>query len=103
MPTDSDKIEVENVNTPGRTERVNRAKFKAVHDALLSILPTEAPGLTFAEVKEQVRPLLPEDLFPGGATSGWWLKTVQLDQEAKGVVIRETTKPLRFRKTGAGR
>jgi len=41
---------------------------------------------------------LPDDNFPEGATSGWWAKTVQLDLEAKGVVIREKTKPLRWYK-----
>jgi hypothetical protein len=43
-----------------------------------------------------VKPRLPDDLFPGGKTSGWWLKCVQLDLEAKGIVARHKTKPLRF-------
>jgi hypothetical protein len=43
-----------------------------------------------------VLPHLPDDLFPEGATVGWWAKTVQLDLEAKGIVIRKATKPLRW-------
>ena len=39
---------------------------------------------------------LPADLFPGGAKAAWWAKMVQLDMEAKGVVDREQTKPLRW-------
>ncbi len=39
---------------------------------------------------------LPEDLFPGGATAGWWAKAVQLDLEAKGAIAREPVKPLRW-------
>jgi hypothetical protein len=35
---------------------------------------------------------------PGGATAGWWLKAVRLDLEAKGIVAREKTTPLRLRK-----
>ena len=27
---------------------------------------------TVAEIKERVLPLLPDDLFPGGAKAGWW-------------------------------
>lgn len=96
---DDDKIEVENINTPGRTERVNRAKYEAMHKAYLAVLPKAAPGLTSAEAKEALREHLPDDLFPGGATSGWWLKCVQLDLEAKGEVLREKTKPLRFHRT----
>jgi hypothetical protein len=43
-----------------------------------------------------VIPHLPEDLYPSGSTAGRWAKTVQLDLEAKGIVIREPTKPLRW-------
>ena len=43
-----------------------------------------------------VKQSLPDELFPGGKTSGWWLKTVQLDLEAKGLVTRSDTRPLRW-------
>jgi hypothetical protein len=91
-----DKITVENVNVPGRTSRVNATKYHAMKDAMLRVLPTEEPGLTQSEVREAVVPYLPEDLYPGGSTAGWWAKTVQLDLEAKGIVVREATKPLRW-------
>lgn len=97
MPTDGDKIEIENVNTPGRTERVDRAKYEAMRNALVAVLPSDSPGLTVAEAKAKLLPLLPDALFPGGAKAGWWLKAAQLDLEAKGVVLREETKPLRLR------
>jgi hypothetical protein len=45
---------------------------------------------------DAVRPKLPDALFPGGKTAGWWAKTVQLDLEAKGVVLRHQGKPLRW-------
>lgn len=92
----SEKISVENINTPGRTTNVDKAKYTAMKDAMLATLPKSAPGLTAKEAKEAAKPHLPEALFPGGATSGWWQKCVQLDLEAKGLVIREDTKPLRF-------
>ena len=41
---------------------------------------------------------LPQDLFPEGAKAGWWMKAAQLDLEAKGVIAREKTKPLRWHK-----
>ena len=31
------------------------------------------------------------------AKAGWWTKCVQLDLEAKGVVVREGSKPIRWR------
>lgn len=95
----SEKIAVENINTPGRTTNVDKAKYLAMKHAMLARLPKAAPGLTAQEAKDALMPLLPEDLFPGGATSGWWLKCVQLDLEAKGIVVREPTKPLRFHQT----
>jgi hypothetical protein len=98
----SDKIAVENINTPGKTTNVDRAKYEAMKAAMLATLPTSAPGMTAGESKEAAKPLLPDDLFPGGATSGWWQKCVQLDLEAKGVVVRENSKPLRFHQVKGG-
>lgn len=97
----SEKIAVENVNVPGQVTNVDKAKYDAMRRAMLATLPTEAPGMTAKESKEAATALLPEDLFPGGATSGWWQKCVQLDLEAKGLVIRENTKPLRFHQVPA--
>jgi hypothetical protein len=66
--------------------------------AFLNVLPNTSPGLTVAEVRERLIAHLPEKLFPEGAKAGWWSKTVQLDLEAKGLVAREKTRPLRLRK-----
>lgn len=96
MPRAAEKIEIENIASPGRTMRVDRAKYEAMREVLLKVLPHSAPGLTVAEAKTSVLPLLPQDLFPGGEKAGWWLKAVQLDLEAKGVVRRENSRPLRL-------
>ena len=98
MRNDTDKIEIENVNSPGHVERVDRAKYMAMKKALLSVLPEIPPGITVAEAKEALLPLLPQALFPEGATAGWWLKATQLDLEAKGVIQRENSRPLRLRR-----
>ena len=71
-------------------------KYAAMRDAVLKVLPAEAPGITVAEMQSAVLPHLPDDLFPGGAKAGWWVKAVQLDLEAKGVITRANTKPLRL-------
>ena len=92
----SEKIAVENINTPGKTTNVDKAKYLAMKDAMLATLPKGAPGMTAKEAKDAAKAHLPEDLFPAGATAGWWEKCVQLDLEAKGIIVREDTKPLRF-------
>jgi len=99
MASTDGKIEIENFTSPGRVYRVDRAKFEAMKAALLAVLPKGAPGLSIKQAKEKLLPLLPQDLFPGGDKAGWWLKAAQLDQEAKGVIARESTKPLQIHKT----
>ncbi|MEO0486533.1 MAG: hypothetical protein AAF092_11535 [Pseudomonadota bacterium] len=94
----SDKIEVQNVNAPDHVTRVDRAKYEAMHAALMGAITSDAPGMTAAELKSALLQTLDPALFPGGEKSGWWMKTVQLDLEAKGVIARADTKPLRFRK-----
>jgi len=66
--------------------------------AFLKILPRTSPGLTLAEISGRLIAHLPEELFSDGAKAGWWAKTVQLDLEAKHVVVREKARPLRLRK-----
>lgn len=95
-----DKIEIENANSPGRTQRVDRAKYLAIRDALLTVLPSQAPGLKVADAKGALLPLLPDDLFPQGKTAGWWLKAVQLDLEAKGIIKRAPHKPVHLYRHG---
>lgn len=90
-----ERIEIENVLQPGTTYRVDAGKFAAMRDAMLGVLPSAAPGLTPGEIKAAVLPRLPDDLFPGGDKAGWWIKAVQLDQEAKGVIARSTA-PVRL-------
>ncbi|MEO1238985.1 MAG: hypothetical protein AAFW64_04835 [Pseudomonadota bacterium] len=95
-----DKIEVENINVPGQVTRLDRAKYTAMKTALLASLTDQAPGMTAAEMKAALLPHLDPSLFPGGKTSGWWMKSVQLDLEAKGTLRRTNSKPLRFYRLG---
>jgi len=88
-------IEVENVGQPGKLYRVDAAKYAAMREAMLAILPAQKPGLPVAEIIAAVKPRLPHDLFPGGETAGWWVKCVQLDLEAKKLLGR-TPSPVRL-------
>ena len=90
------RIGIENAISPGRVVNVDAAKYTAMKTAMLKVLPKKQPGLTVAELKAGILPHLPQGLFPDGAKAGWWLKAVQLDLEAKSIVAREETKPLRL-------
>lgn len=96
--TKTKKIDVENVNHPGVVSQVDAVMYDAMKRAYLKILPKTSPGLTCAEAGERLKAHLPEELFPDGAKAGWWAKTVQLDLEAKGFVVREKSKPIRLLK-----
>jgi len=96
-----DKIDVENVGQPGKTYRVDAAKYAAMRDAVMAVLPELAPGMAVAALIEGVKPHLPDALFPGGDTAGWWVKCVQLDLEAKKVIAR-TPSPVRLYRLRSG-
>jgi hypothetical protein len=93
------RVIVENPNHPGKTHTVDAISYEAMRKALLKALPRTSPGMTYGEMSTAVRKLLSEDIFPGGERAGWWLKCVQLDLEAKAIVVREKTRPLRWRRT----
>jgi hypothetical protein len=92
MPT----IEVQNVGQPGKTYRVDAAKYADMRAAMEKVIPTAPPGLTPAEIIQAVKAHLSQTLFPGGETAGWWVKCVQLDLEAKGVLKRAAKAPVRL-------
>ena len=93
------QVMLENINHARSRRPADARKYEAMRRALLQVLPCRAPGLTVAQVQEQVLPQLPQDLFPGGEKSGWWVKAVQLDLEAKATIQRLPTRPLQLIQT----
>ena len=91
-----EKIAMENVNKPGRLVNVDADKYWAVRNAIIEILPATAPGMTIVALKEAVRPLISEAVFPEGFKAGWWVMGLQLDLRAKNVLIAEDSKPMRL-------
>lgn len=73
MPDNDGKITIESVTSPGHTQRVDRARYTAMRDALVAVLPVEPLGITVVEAKAALLRLLPDALFPGGDKAGWWL------------------------------
>ena len=99
MSGTGDRIEIESITSPHHTQRVDRGKYMAMRAALLAVLPDAEPGMTVAEAKAALLRHLSPELFPGGEMAGWWLKAVQLDLEAKGVIARAPAKPLRLHRS----
>lgn len=90
------KLQIENVLQPGKTYAVDAEKFEAMRIAYLAHVPRSGAGATPAEIQKALLPSLPQSLFPDGKTAGWWAKAVQLDQEAKNVIRRSPTGPVRL-------
>ena len=95
---DGEKYLMENAVSPDHKVRVDTARFMAMKEAVLAVLPSEAPGITPAELRERIAPILSQEHFPGGEKAGWWMKGVQLDLEYKGLIARGSTKPVKIYK-----
>ena len=89
-------VVAENVNTPGQVVNLDAEKYHDMKQAMLKVMPSSTPGMTHKEIMEAVLPHLSTVLFPQGAKRGWWSKAVQLDLEAKEIIVREPVKPLRW-------
>jgi hypothetical protein len=89
-------IVVGTVNNPAYAQRVDAEAYEAMRKTMMKVLPRKAPGLTQAEMWAALDKAAPKKLFAGRWKVGWWMKTVQLDLEAKQIVVREDTKPLRW-------
>jgi hypothetical protein len=94
----NNKIDVQNINHPDLIKSVDAAMYTAMRNAYLKIIPRHPPGLTLDAIRKRLPDVLPDDLFPGGAKANWWAKTVQLDLEAKGIIIRDKSSPLQLRR-----
>jgi len=94
----NNKIDVQNLNHPGLIKSVDAAMYAAMREAYFTVVPEHGPGLTLDAIRQRLPAVLSEDLFPGGAKANWWAKTVQLDLEAKGILVRDRSSPLRLRK-----
>ena len=92
------KVEVRTPNVKGYSHRVDAAKYEAMKRVVLAVVPKAAPGVTQTEMLAAVAKKAPKAVFPG-SVSNWWGKCVQLDLEARGVLVRDGGKPLRWRRT----
>lgn len=96
MPVKPERIEVFNINTPGTSSFVQKYKYDEVKKVMQAHMPTQAPGMTQDELAELVIAHVSNAIFPDRTKAGWWMKTVQLDLEARQVLIREKARPLRW-------
>ncbi len=66
---------------------IDEPKYRAMRKALLRHIPKRKGGVPFKGMREAVKPLLPGAVFRGASIS-WYVTTVKLDLEAKGLIER---------------
>ena len=99
MPSeDQETIEIFNVNRPGTSSFVKRKYYDAMKTALIAMLSAGEDAMTQTQMQTGILPYLSQEIFPKGEKSGWWLKAVQLDLEARHVLVREKGTPNRWRR-----
>lgn len=96
-----EQVIVQNVHVPGYERFVDAPRYRSMRRALRDILPEKAPGLTLADMFTAVEGRLPKALFSGTDQVGWWVKTVMADLEAKDLIVREPTRPIRWHRSAA--
>jgi len=89
-------VQTLNVNAPGKTYPRNAAKYEAARKVFLKVIPKSGAGVTQSEMMALMKKALAGSDF--GSAVGWWTKTVQLDAEARGEVVRDSGKPLRWKR-----
>jgi hypothetical protein len=67
--------------------RVDAARYAAMRVALLEVVPDDEPGVPFAALPKLVAEVLPKQVFRG-ASIPWYVATVKLDLEARGLLRR---------------
>ena len=68
--------------------RIDKAKYDAMVEALLQVVPSEPPGVRFGELEELVAPLLPPSIYTPEVSVAWYLTSIKLDLEARGALRR---------------
>ena len=79
--------------------RIEKSKYDAMVAALLEVLPTEEPGVRFTELEELLVPHLAEDVYTADVSVSWYLTTIKLDLEARGMIARLKGSPQRLVKS----
>jgi hypothetical protein len=74
-------------------------KYEAVRQAILAMLPAGGEGMTWDALAEMISPYLPENVFRYRGTVRWYVRAVQMDLEAEGVIEQVPgSKPPRVRR-----
>lgn len=81
-------IQTLNINPGVGGARVNPERYAAVKKAILRAVPRSKQGIAFKDLPKAVARHLPGGKIPGGGSISWYVTTVKLDLEARGLIHR---------------
>lgn len=67
--------------------RIDRDKYDEMKRALLKLIPRHADGIAFGRLREVLPDELDAEVYSGASVS-WYLTTIKLDLEARGLIER---------------
>ena len=70
---------------------VTKSTYDAYKAALLKVIPSSEEGIEYGALSKAVQPHISAELLES-TSPGWWVTTVKLDLEARGVIERVKTK-----------
>lgn len=99
MKTKLPTMETMNSNDGARGARCSKEKYEVVRKAMLAVVPRKRDGIAFHELPKALVPRLPKDLFQTQGSVSWYVTTVKLDLEARGMLQRiPGSRPQRLRR-----
>ena len=67
--------------------RVTKATYDAYREALLKVIPADEEGIEYGALADAVSPYVPQEIYTT-TSPGWWVTSVKLDLEARGLIER---------------
>lgn len=87
-----------------KSKRVDAETYEVMCKALLRAIPRGKTGVRFMDLFDTIGSVLPRAWPPGGGSLSWYLTTVKLDLEARGLIERVPhSVPQRLRRTAKPR
>ena len=61
-------------------------KYKAMREAILSVVPEQGEGISFRDLRQQAKEALTGEQRANLGSAGWYTMTVKKDLEARGLI-----------------
>ena len=81
-------IKTKNVNNGVEGAIIDQAKYEAVRQAILAVVPKTGDGILFKDLPKEVAKRVPAEHFPKRGSASWYTTVVKLDLEARRLIER---------------